>query len=187
MTTENHHRLIQDCKRGDKKAQCLLYGKYYKAMFNTALRILNDRQEAEDVMQEAFITAFQKLDQYNGASSFGTWLRKIVINRALDALRRRKELMVSLEDERLEIADDDDTTNDINLLVLKAELVKQQLYRLPSNHRIMLSLHLIEGLDHEEIATILDISYGAVRVRYSRARKLLIERLRQHAFPLLNN
>ena len=86
-----HLDLIEACKRGDRKAQFELYKLYYTAMFNTALRIVGDPDDAEDIMQEAFLKAFAKLRTYRGEVSFGAWLKRIVVNKALDFLRLKKE------------------------------------------------------------------------------------------------
>ncbi len=185
MNTEEQMRLIEACRKGSRKAQCALYQSYYKAIFNTCLRIVGDKDNAEDVMQEAFIAAFQKFDQYDGRAPFGSWLKKIAINLALDYLRKQKRMPVFTE--KLPEIPDEAEPESIEFVLLKAEFVKDQLYQLPDQHRLVLSLSLIEGLDHEEIADFLSISYGAVRVRYSRARKVLLEKLSRHAFPLLNN
>ncbi|MCF8225927.1 MAG: isoaspartyl peptidase/L-asparaginase [Bacteroidales bacterium] len=101
----NLNELISDCKKGDNRAQMELYKRYYKTMFNISFRVLNKIDEAEDVMQESFLTAFQKLDTYRGEVTFGAWLKKIVINKSLDILKTRKSL-ISL-DASYEIADDD--------------------------------------------------------------------------------
>jgi RNA polymerase sigma-70 factor (ECF subfamily) len=81
-----HQELINGCRRGDQKAQLQIYKLYYKAMYNTSLRIVNNTMEAEDIMQEAFLSAFEKIGSYSGTVSFGAWLKKIVQNRSLDFL-----------------------------------------------------------------------------------------------------
>ena len=88
--TPRHLDLVEACKRGDQKAQFELYRLYHVAMYNTTLRIVGDSDDAEDVMQEAFLKAFVKLDSYRGEVSFGAWLKRIVINKALDFLTIKK-------------------------------------------------------------------------------------------------
>src|SRR5665647_613259 len=85
-----HQPLIDRCLLNDKEAQYSLYKLYYRSMYNTSLRIVNQTDDAEDIMQESFLTAFQKLASYKGEVSFGTWLKRIVINRSLDCLRKRR-------------------------------------------------------------------------------------------------
>ncbi|MEA1887101.1 MAG: sigma-70 family RNA polymerase sigma factor, partial [Bacteroidota bacterium] len=92
-----HQDLIDGCKNGDQKAQFQIYKLYYKAMFNTSLRIVSDTMEAEDVMQEAFLSAFEKIDTYSGKVSFGAWLKKIVINRSLDAVSKQKAIFEDID------------------------------------------------------------------------------------------
>ncbi|VAW22417.1 RNA polymerase ECF-type sigma factor, partial [hydrothermal vent metagenome] len=84
-----HQEIINRCRAGEQKAQHQLYKLYYKPMFNISLRIVNDKPEAEDIMQEAFLKAFKKIGSYKGEVSFGAWLKKIVVNHSLDALRKR--------------------------------------------------------------------------------------------------
>jgi len=92
-----HQDLLDGCKAGDQKAQFQIYKLYYKAMYNTSLRIVNDTMEAEDIMQESFLSAFEKIETYSGTVSFGAWLKKIVINRSLDSLSRRKAIFEEIE------------------------------------------------------------------------------------------
>ena len=86
---QHNNQLIERCKKGDKTAQFTLYKQYYKAMYNTALRIVNNSFEAEDIMQESFLSAFTKLDSFSGTVTFGAWLKKIVINNSLTALKKK--------------------------------------------------------------------------------------------------
>jgi RNA polymerase sigma factor (sigma-70 family) len=166
-----HQSLIERCRENDRKAQYELYKLFYKPMFNTSLRILNDIAEAEDVMQESFLDAFRKLSDYSGEGSFGGWLRKIVINNSINALRKRQELWPF--DER--VMDRADVTDDSQeYLDFKVGEIKQALSRLPDDHRVMLSLFLFEGFDHEEIAMILNISNNASRTRFFRAKQALL-------------
>jgi RNA polymerase sigma factor (sigma-70 family) len=169
-----HEDLIQGCRVNDRKAQVQVYKLYYKAMFNTALRILNDPAEAEDVMQESFLEAFRKIEAYREESSFGTWLKRIVINKSVDVIRRSKD-MVSMDELDVEVADTREDENYMQVLSTRVEEIRSAIHALPDNYRIILSLFLLEGYDHEEIAQILNISYGLSRTRYSRARKKLLE------------
>lgn len=174
-----HLDLIEACKRGDQKAQFELYRLYNAAMYNTCLRIVGDSDDAEDVMQEAFLKAFTKLDSYRGEVSFGAWLKRIMINKALDFLRLKKE-QLSLEDagEIEEIVDEPGNTVDVEY---KAEAIKKAIYDLPEGYRIVISLILLEGYDHEEVSGILNISNATSRTQYHRAKKKLIELLRRNS------
>ncbi len=150
-----HQDLLDGCKTGDQKAQFQIYKLYYKAMYNTSLRIVNDPMEAEDIMQESFLSAFEKIDTYSGTVSFGAWLKKIVINRSLDALSRRKAIFEDIESHigiRDESSDDLIRKEEVDIRV---EEVKEAINRLPDGYRIILSLYLLEGYDHDEIGEIL--------------------------------
>ena len=175
-----HEDLINDCLNGDQKAQFKIYKLYYKAMYNTSYRILKHQMEAEDVMQEAFLDAFNKIHQYDGSATFGSWLKRIVINKSIDRLRKIKEnfSLNEIENEPGEIIDEDY----FEVLSMKIDAIREGIEQLNDNCRLILSLYLLEGYDHQEIAEILGISYNAVRTRYSRARQNLIQTIRQSRF-----
>ena len=88
-----HHNLIEDCKRMDQKAQFQIYKLYYKAMYNTSLKIVNNPVEAEDIMQESFLVAFEQIGTYSGNVSFGAWLKSIVQNRSIDIWRKHRNVI----------------------------------------------------------------------------------------------
>lgn len=169
-----HQDLIDGCKNGDQKAQFQIYKLYYKAMYNTSLRIVNQTMEAEDIMQESFLSAFEKIDAYSGTVSFGAWLKKIVINRSLDALSRRKAVFEDIESHvgiRDESSEESARYEDIDVRV---EEVKEAIESLPDGYRVILSLYLLEGYDHDEIAEILSINSSTSRSQLSRAKQKLI-------------
>jgi len=174
-----HQDLLDGCKHGDQKAQFQIYKLYYKAMYNTSLRIVNDTMEAEDIMQESFLSAFEKINTYSGTVSFGAWLKKIVINRSLDALGKRKAVFEDIES-HIGIKDDEnDNVTNYEELDVKVEEVKEAIERLPDGYRVILSLYLLEGYDHDEIAEILSISSSTSRSQLSRAKQKLISELRK--------
>jgi RNA polymerase sigma factor (sigma-70 family) len=167
-----HQDLIERCRKNDQKAQHEIYKLYYKAMYNTSLRILNHEAEAEDVMQESFLDAFRKLEEYKGEGSFGGWLRRIVVNNSIDLLKKRKNL-VALENEAYELADEPNGFADS--VEYRVEEIKRAVPVLPEEHRVILSLFLFEGYDHEEISQILNITNNASRTRFSRAKSKLLK------------
>jgi RNA polymerase sigma factor (sigma-70 family) len=175
-----HQDLIDACRTGDRDAQFRIYKLYYKAMYNTSLRIVNDTAEAEDIMQESFLDAFQRLHGYTGEGSFGSWLKRIVINRSLDYLRRVKET-VSFDEVDYDLPDTHEENREEELQFQVAE-VKKAISQLPDEYRVVLSLFLLEGYDHEEIAQILKISNQLSRTRYSRARQKLLALLKEKSF-----
>ena len=173
-----HQDLIDGCKTGDQKAQFQIYKLYYKAMYNTSLRIVNDTMEAEDIMQESFLSAFEKIDTYSGTVSFGAWLKKIVINRSLDILNRRKAVFEDIETHAGIRDESGEETAKQEELDIRIEEVKEAIENLPDGYRVILSLYLLEGYDHDEIAEILGITSSTSRSQLSRAKQKLINELR---------
>ncbi len=174
-----HQDLLDGCKAGDQKAQFQIYKLYYKAMYNTSLRIVNDSMEAEDIMQESFLSAFEKIDTYSGTVSFGAWLKKIVINRSLDILSKRKGIFEDI-DHYTGIRDEsDDDVMRKQEMDVKVEEVREAIERLPDGYRIILSLYLLEGYDHDEIAEIMGITSSTSRSQLSRAKQKLIAELNE--------
>jgi RNA polymerase sigma factor (sigma-70 family) len=173
-----HQDLIDGCINGDQKAQFQIYKLYYKAMFNTSLRIVSDTMEAEDIMQESFLSAFEKIDTYSGTVSFGAWLKRIVINRSLESLNRKKAIF---EDIDTHTGIRDNSGEDIaqkEEIDVRVEEVKQAIERLPDGYRIILSLYLLEGYDHDEISEILSITSSTSRSQLSRAKQKLVSELK---------
>ncbi len=168
-----HQDLIDKCRKGDKQAQFEIYRLYYKSMYNVSLRIVNETQEAEDIMQDSFLSAFENIGSYRGKVSFGAWLRRIVINRSIDALKKRKNLLTGIEEVE-DMPDLSDSGNsDYEETRLEVERIQKCISLLPDGYRIILSLYLLEGYDHEEIALILGISASTSRSQYTRARHKL--------------
>lgn len=162
-----HASIIEKCKNGNKRAQVKLYGLYCDAMFNVSFRIVKDDAEAEDVVQESFITAFAKLDMYKGEVAFGAWLKKIVVNRSLDQVRKRKIEFEEINERVHDGAEENISTEP----QYSVEMVKAAIEELPEKYRIIVTLYLIEGYDHEEISDILGISYALSRTQYHRAKE----------------
>ncbi len=171
-----HEKLIKACKKGDRKAQFELYKQYSRAMYNTSFRILKDSAEAEDAMQDGFLKAFQNIETYSGTVSFGAWLKKIVVNTSLDALRKRKVEFEDISELNLKIPEEETSVDDEELN-LKVEKVKEAMLLLPDGYRVVLSLYLLEGYDHDEIAEIMNVSASTSRSQLARARKKLLELL----------
>ena len=168
--------LIKACKQNDQNAQMQIYQLYYKAMYNTALRIVNQPDDAEDVMQEAFIKAFSKINSYKKTATFGAWLKRIVINESINWLRQQKNLLCLNDDiKQIEM----ETEIDIDEKNTQIEQVLEAMNQLKENYKIILTLHFIEGYDYEEIMQILNLSYANVRTMMSRAKKALKRKLEQ--------
>lgn len=148
-----------------------VYNSYYKAMFNTSYRILKDEFEAEDIMQEAFLTAFTKLETFKGEVTFGAWLKRIVINKSLTQLKKNNRY----DEVKMEVIPSDDFQEDSNIdySTMDVKYVLSTIQKLKDNYRIVLNLNLIEGYDYEEIAQILNYTNENVRTTVSRAKKKL--------------
>lgn len=181
LTKHNIEELLPMCSRGNQVAQLEVYNRYYKAMFNTALRIVKNTAEAEDVMQEAFLNAFTKIDTFKGDATFGSWLKRIVVNKSLSAHQKMQRLGEEDLDNHLNKLDNEDNgiSSDENQS-LQVKKVMQALNSLNDNYRIALTLNLIEGYDYEEMGQILNMSYANCRTTVSRAktslRNLIAER-----------
>lgn len=155
-------------------------------MYNTAYRIVGNAAEAEDIMQESFLTAFQKVHDFKGDSTFGAWLKRIVVNKAIDQVKRQKET-IALKEEQFSGIQDDSTENYLEMLSYKIDQIRRGIEALHDEDRIIISLFLLEGYDHDEISQILNITYGASRTRYSRARQKLRDLLKKQTINQLVN
>jgi len=144
-------------------------------MFNTALRITGEQEDAEDVLQEAFVSAFQNLRSYRAESSFGAWLKKIVINKALNHVQKnKKDLLVVKEIDREEIDWKEESEP-----LYAVEGIKRAMNNLPLGFRTVMSLYLFEGYDHKEISEILGITESTSKSQYKRAKDKLKTILKQ--------
>ena len=172
--------MIDRCLRGDAQAYKELYQRYSKAMFNTCLRLLNNVTEAEDVLQDSFIEAFKNLQNFEYRTSFGGWLKQICVNRSINQLKKRKLDLVDIEKNgQYDLAEE--TTIDEKEVSLKVEAVKKAIMQLPDGYRTVLSLYLLEGYDHEEIAGILNVAESTTRTQFIRARQKLLQVLKNES------
>lgn len=175
----NPKELIEACLRGDRMAQHRLYQQYAKAMLNISYRMLNNREDAEDVLQEAFTDAFRRLSGFRYESTFGAWLKRIVINRCINSMRKKKTDLQFFDDMHVfsQKAEEEVVTTG-----LSAESVKKAMKELPSGSRMIFSLYLLEGYDHNEISEILNISVSNSKTQYMRARQRVKEILTQKGY-----
>ncbi|WP_299549551.1 RNA polymerase sigma factor [Seonamhaeicola sp.] len=175
----NIEQLIALCLSGNQSAQLEVYNRYYKAMYNTAFRIVKNSYEAEDIMQDSFLMAFTKLNSLKDTSIFGSWLKRIVINNSIYHYRKNtKNKEVPLDDMLYKVEDHSSGfDSDYEFTNLKAKQVLETLKTLKDNYRIALTLNLIEGYDYEEIGKILNISQANCRTTISRAKESLRQKL----------
>ena len=175
-----HHDLIEDCKRGDQRAQFKVYKLYYKAMYNVSLRIVNDPMEAEDIMQESFLAAFGQITTYSGEGSFGSWLKKIVQNRSIDSWRKSRKIV--FEDlESIHETSDNYFQNSLSQDEPDGRIIKiiEAIKLLSSKCRDIVSLYFLEGYDHEEISEILSITSSTSRSQLTRAKQKISRELKE--------
>ncbi|TKG92966.1 RNA polymerase sigma factor [Puteibacter caeruleilacunae] len=173
-----HQDIIDRCKEYNREAQFQLYKLYYKAMYNVSLRIVKVPELAEDIMQESFLKAFEKIESYRGEVSFGLWLKRIVINKSLDEIKKHKQQLFEINEQIIpeEVAEEQAE----EAFSYSIEDVKKVISELPDGYRVVLNLYLIEGYDHEEIAQILGIGNSSSRSQYIRAKRKLKELLIVH-------
>ena len=171
-----HKKIIEACKKGDNRARYKLYELYSKAMFNICYRMMNNREEAEDMLQEAFTQAFIKLESFRYESNFGSWLKRIVVNTCINAINKRKVDLTYCE----EIYDyDTQEENDNYEPEFTVENITQAMAQLPEGGRMVFSLYLLEGYDHGEIAQILEIKESTSKTQFMRAKRRVVELLKQ--------
>lgn len=169
--------LVERCKDKDARAQMQLYDRYCDAMFQTAYNFMRDEFLAQDVMQEAFIKAFKKIDLYNAEATFGTWLKKIVVNTALDWLKARKVETVNVDSFKISVEEESDWELESRATY---EKVLEFIEKLPDKYRNVLKLYLLEGYDHSEVSQILQISEVSSRSQLARGKNKLIQMLNQN-------
>lgn len=142
-------------------------------MYNVAFRMVNDEEDAEDVLQEAFISAFKNLNHYRGDSTFGAWLKRIVINKAINQLQKKKWDRIP-DDDRWDVKEEE-TIDILEGFPFTVEKVRSAIETLPDGYRMVLSLYLLEGYDHAEIGEIMGITESTSKSQFNRAKKKLKE------------
>ncbi|MFC5044630.1 RNA polymerase sigma factor [Aquimarina hainanensis] len=166
-----HKELVEKSKSGDRNSQYQLYKLYVDAMYNISMRMLNIKEDAEDVTQESFIEAFKNLEKFRYESTFGSWLKRIVINKSINHLKLKRVPIVSIAPNEFHLTSEM-TEYDIDML--DVEKIKKGISMLPDGYRQIINLYLIEGYDHVEIGEILTISTSTSKSQYHRAKKKLV-------------
>ena len=162
-----HAPLIEECRKGSRKAQFKIYDQYSKAMYNLAYRILNNREDAEDILQEAFVDCFRNIDSFRFESTFGAWLKKITVNKCINHIKKKKIDLTLCETLPVTICEEEEE------VIYETEAIFKSIEMLPDGYRIILTLYLLEGYDHSEISKILGISESTSKSQYSRAKEKL--------------
>lgn len=168
--------LVQRCLEGDPSAYRQLYDRYVRAMFNTSLRIVNSRQDAEDIIQEAFTDAFLQLRSFENRSTFGAWLKQIVVYKSIGLLKKKRIRFLDMDDtgEIAEEADEETTWYTV-------DMIRDSIQELPDGYRAVLSLYLFEGYSHEEVADSLGLAHSTARTQYIRAKQKLMNLLKHRS------
>jgi RNA polymerase sigma factor (sigma-70 family) len=169
-----HDDLVERCKAGDRSAHYELYKLYSRAMYNVSYRITGREEDAEDALQEAFISAFKNMGSYRADATFGAWLKRIVVNKSINVLKKRKYELIP-EDELWDRAEEEPAGHYKEELTV--DRVKRAIQALPDGYRSVLSLYLLEGYDHQEIGEILGISESTSKSQLNRAKAKLREQL----------
>ncbi len=167
-----HKDLVESSKLGDRNSQYKLYELYIDAMYNVSMRMMRIKEDAEDVVQESFVEAFNNLSSFRYESTFGSWLKRIVVNKSINCLKKKKIPVVPIENEMYHIKSDDIQEE---ALAMDIKKVMAGIKLLPSGYQQIINLYLIEGYDHSEISEILDITASTSKSQYHRAKKKLIE------------
>ena len=181
LAKQNIEELISLCRDKNQKAQFEIYNRYCKAMYNVAYRIVKDAHFAEDVMQEGFLKAFTKIDDYRQEVAFGAWLKRIIINYSIDFYKKQNTFKTDDVEKILYKVEDDINHNEaeIDFNHIKVGQVLKTIEALKDSYRMVLTLHYIEGYDQEEITEILNISYANCRTTISRAKESLRKKLEE--------
>ena len=168
-----HKELINRCKVGDIKAQYNLYKIFSKRMYNVAMRFMNNRMDADEIVQDTFITAFQKIKDFEGKGHFGQWLKRITINNCISILRKRKIYFEKIDENHAVVELPEDVDDDLD-----PAIVHQAIKELPERSRIVLNLYALEGYKHKEISEMLGIKESTSKTQYRRAKLILMEKLK---------
>lgn len=171
--------LVELCKRGDPMAYTRLYNHHSRMVYNTILRLVDHTGEAEDILQESFVAAFEQIDRLQNTGGFGAWIKRIAINKSVDRLRKRKVRFVEL---KLECILKEDEKVDEIAFEFTLEAVTVAIKALTKGARTIFTLFVIENIPHAEIAEMLGMEHAAVRTQYHRAKHKILKALNEGGF-----
>jgi len=169
---EQNREIIEKSRKGNLKAQYQLYNQYAKAMLNVSYRLMGTVESAEDILQDAFTEAFRMLHTYRYDSAFGAWLKRIVVNKCINEIKRKKADLKYYDDMT---QFDPNTEVEETLPEISVASIKKAMEQLPQGNRVIFSLYLLEGYDHREIAQILNTSESNSKSQYMRAKRKIRE------------
>ncbi len=173
----NEKTLVQECISGNSNAQRELFNRYSPLLMGVTMRYFTDKAKAEDVLQDGFIKIFKNIHKFKNKGSFEGWMRRIVVNTALDEIRKNKKHQknIELDDTNFKIVHDSNIEER-----LQAEVLMEIVQQLPDGFRIVFNMYAIEGYSHKEIANELGISESTSKSQYSRAKSALREQLKKY-------
>lgn len=167
--------LIASCKQGNTSGYTGLYNDHSQAVYNTIVRLVGHSGEAEDILQESFVAAFQRIDQFTMTGGFRAWIKRIAINKSVDLIRKRHIPFVELEPAWMTAADE--TMVDEQAHAYTMDQIAAAIEGLPDSYRTVFNLYAVEGIPHAEIAEMLGLGHTAVRTQYHRARQKIVAAL----------
>lgn len=168
-----HAELVARCRRGERKAQNEIYRLYSGAMYNTCLRMMRDEAEAADALQDAFLSAFGSLHQFEASASFGAWLKRVVVNHCINHLRKRRLEMQPIEEHHQDLQPEGEP--DWQEQELQVNRIKDAMGKLPEGFKQVFSLYMFEGYSHSEIAEMMGITESTSKSQLNRAKKKIKE------------
>lgn len=168
--------LVAMCRRGNPAAYTMLYNEHSAAVYNSILRLIEHTGEAEDILQESFVAAFQGIDGFKNTGGFRAWVKQIAINKSIDAIRKRKMRFVEFEPGL--IAEGEDETTDEAEFEYTMDAVNDAIEALPTGYRTIFNLYAMENIPHAEIAQMLGLEHTTVRTQYHRAKHKILNTLR---------
>lgn len=177
VQTIRSEEFVDRCKKGDTSAFSALYHLHAKEVYNTIYRLVQHTGEAEDLLQEVFVAAFQAIHRFENTGGFRAWIKRIAINQSISWIRKRKMRLVELEDKDTHLRDEESI--DESEFVFKVEEVKKAIDQLPDSYRTIVQLYLFENIPQEEIAQMLGMSYNNVRIQYHRSKQKILKSLKE--------
>lgn len=189
MTPNTDQHYIAQIRSGNANAYAALVSKYKDMTFTLALRMVGNREDAEEVAQDTFVKAYKALDSFKGTSKFSTWLYRIVYNTSLDYIKKQKRVVLSEHIDEVNEADIGSMQNALTYIEEKEkkEMIEKALLQVPEDERVLLTLFYFEELSLKEISEIVNISYDNVKIKLYRSRKKLFHILKNVVEPIYLN
>ncbi|MFK7748041.1 MAG: RNA polymerase sigma factor [Kordia sp.] len=189
MIQNTDQNSIEQIRAGNPNAYAALVTKYQRMVFTLAVRMVGNREDAEEVAQDTFVKAYKALDRFKGTSKFSTWLYRIVYNTSLDYIKKNKRIILSEHIDEVNEADIGSMQNALTYIEAKEkkQLIENALLKLPEDERVLLTLFYFEELSLKEIAEIVQLSYDNVKIKLHRSRKKLFHILKNVVEPIYLN